>query len=395
MKDNKFFKKILRGDPVLWTVFLCLLNISLIEVFSASSSLSYDSASSYLSPIKSHCVMLMAGFGIAVAVPYIPVRYLKLMPIVSLPLSVILLLVLVTMGIFLDIRTNGASRWLFGFQPSEIAKLAAVSWTAYLLARFHRNGECAPEAFKPIFVSAGIIFTLIAPENLSTALLLAVVIYLMMLIGCVPWRQMAKLTGGCALVGVIMLTFILTVPPEVYEDVPGTHRFVTWRNRINDYNAADIPPEEYDMEENAQRGHANIAIATSNIWGVGPGNSIQRDWLSHSYSDFVFAITIEELGLAGGAFLVFLYIVLLFRAGRIAKRCEKPYLAFLVMGLALLIVCQAFLHMAVSVGLFPITGQSLPLVSKGGSSLIINCFYIGIIQCVSRHASETEKCNPA
>ena len=386
--EDKFYKRILKGDHIIWVVFFTLCCISMIEVFSASSALTYETGD-HLSPIKNHCVMLMVGIAIAIAVHHIPVRFFKLIPFVTLPLSVILLAVVMGMGLFLDMRVNGSSRWLFGFQPSEMAKMAIVTWTAFLLSRYNKDGDCSPAAFKPILISAGIVLILIAPENLSTALLVAFVIYLMMIIGCIPWRQMFKLTSVIVITGAVMGTALLTVPPKVYKDVPGLHRAATWRARIIDYiNPEYIPPAKFDIDGDAQKAHSHIAISSGGMTGKGPGNSTQRDFLSHGYSDFIYAITVEELGLGGGLFVVFLYIVLLFRAGKIAKHCNKPFPAFLITGVTLLMVCQAFLHMAVSVGLFPITGQPLPLVSKGGSSIMFNSIYIGIMLSVSRYVSE-------
>ena len=171
------------------------------------------------------------------------------------------------------------------------------------------------------------------------------------------------------------------------------HRVETWQNRIKGFfeDKEAVPAAKYDIDKDAQIAHANIAIASSNIIGKMPGNSVQRDFLSQAFSDFIFAIIIEELGLLGGAFVVILYIWLLMRAGKIARRSEKSFPAFLVMGIALLLVSQAMLNMMVAVGLFPVTGQPLPLISKGGTSTLINCAYIGMILSVSRYVAEQEE----
>ena len=171
------------------------------------------------------------------------------------------------------------------------------------------------------------------------------------------------------------------------------HRVETWQSRIKGFfeDKGAVPAAKYDIDKDAQIAHANIAIATSNVIGKMPGNSVQRDFLSQAFSDFIFAIVIEELGLLGGAFIVMLYLWLLIRAGRIAKRCDKHFPAFLVMGIALLLVSQAMLNMMVAVGLFPVTGQPLPLISKGGTSTLINCAYIGMILSVSRYVAEKEE----
>ena len=167
------------------------------------------------------------------------------------------------------------------------------------------------------------------------------------------------------------------------------HRFDTWKSRINKFlKSKEVAPEDIDLDKDAQVAHANIAIASSNGIGKGPGNSVERDFLSQAFSDFIYAIIIEETGIIGAAFVAFLYITLLFRTGRIANRCENNFPAFLAMGLALLLVSQAMFNMAVAVGLAPVTGQPLPLVSKGGTSSIINCIYVGVILSISRSAKK-------
>lgn len=391
MKDRSLIKDCLKGDIIVWIVYMLLCLISIIEVFSATSSLSFETGD-YLAPIKLHSLMLMGGTVVVIIVHHIPVKYFRLVPYICIPGAIILLSAVMLMGMINEARINGAARWIFGFQPSELAKMGVITWVAYLLAKFQKEEGCSPEAFKPILIATGVILALIAPENASTALLLATVVYLMMVIGRIPTRQILKLTGVVILIGGLTVTMILTVPPSVYKDIPGTHRFVTWRNRIIDYfNNEEIPPAKFDIDGKAQFAHANIAIATSHIIGKGPGNSTQRDHLSHGYSDFIYAITIEEMGLAGGAFVILLYLILLYRAGLIAKKCNKLFPAFLVMGVTLMLVCQAILHMMVSVGLFPVTGQPLPLISKGGTSILFNCIYIGMILSVSRSIEKEQE----
>ena len=175
-------------------------------------------------------------------------------------------------------------------------------------------------------------------------------------------------------------------------DLPFLHRFDTWRARIEKFtNDNEVPAAKFDIDKDAQIAHARIAVATSHVVGKGPGNSVQRDFLSQAFSDFIFAIIIEELGLIGGAFVVFLYICLLIRVGRIAKKCERTFPAFLIIGIALLLVSQAIFNMMVAVGLAPVTGQPLPLISKGGTSTLINCAYIGMILSVSRYTAYLEE----
>lgn len=381
---------ILKGDHILWIVFITLCSISLIEVFSAASTLSYKSGD-HLAPITAHCITLGIGAVCVYIFHLCPYKYFRLIPYFLLPLSWLLLLMVMAMGIFADERVNGASRWIFGFQPSEMAKGCLVVTVAYILSRYQTEKACSSLAFKPILLVTALTLLFIAPENGSTALLLAVVIYMMMIIGRIPGRQIGKLTVGVLLAGGLMVTLVMTVPPSVYQDVPGTHRFVTWRNRINEFiNPEVVPASAYDVDRKAQKAHANIAIATSHVLGKGPGNSIQRDHLSHSYSDYIYAIVIEELGLLGGAFVVLLYIIIIFRVGYIAKRTDDNFACLLVIGLGLLLVTQAMMHMFVTVGLFPVTGQPLPLISKGGSSIFFNSIYIGIILSVSRTIEEQQ-----
>ena len=215
----------------------------------------------------------------------------------------------------------------------------------------------------------------------------------MMIIGRVPWRQLGMLVGSAAILITLFVSVIMITPASQYRDLPMMHRVETWQNRIKGFieDKEAVPAAKYDIDKDAQIAHANIAIATSNVVGKMPGNSVQRDFLSQAFSDFIFAIIIEELGLLGGAFIVMLYLWLLIRAGKIARRSEKSFPAFLVMGISMLLVSQAMLNMMVAVGLFPVTGQPLPLISKGGTSTLINCAYIGMILSVSRYVAEKEE----
>jgi cell division protein FtsW len=209
----------------------------------------------------------------------------------------------------------------------------------------------------------------------------------MMFIGRVSYKQLGKMLGTIALGLGLAGTALFATPNEMLDDIPGLHRAVTWKNRLAGFGGGvEVAPEDYDIDKNAQVAHANIAIATSHIIGKMPGNSVERDFLSQAFSDFIYAIIIEELGLIGGAFVALLYIILLLRTGRIAGQCDKKYLSLMIMGLALLIVTQAMVNMMVAVGLFPVTGQTLPLISRGGTATIINCVYFGMILSVSRYA---------
>lgn len=385
-------KDIFKGDKVIWIIFLFLCLISIVEVFSAASTLTYKSGDHW-GPITQHSVILMVGAFIVVLVHNIPCKYFRVIPFFLLPISCILLFAVMIMGNYV----NGAARWMtfFGiqFQPSELAKMAVIIVTAFILSRFQEEESAHPKAFKYIMWILGIVLVLIAPENGSTAALLFGVIFLMMLIGRVPWKQLGMLVGGVLVFLTLFVSVIMVTPASKYRDLPMMHRVETWQNRIKGFfeDKEAVPAAKYDIDKDAQIAHANIAIATSHIIGKMPGNSVQRDFLSQAFSDFIFAIIIEELGLLGGAFIVMLYLWLLIRAGKIAKRCEKTFPAFLIMGIAMLLVAQAMLNMMVAVGLFPVTGQPLPLISKGGTSTLINCAYIGMILSVSRYVADKEE----
>ncbi len=393
LKLSKFFQ----GDRTLWIVFFFLCLVSLIEVFSAASTLSYK-AGTYWNPLLKQAVFLGIGTLVVVMFHNIPCRWYKIAPPFILPLSIILLAI----TLFKGSEINGANRWLtfFGltFQPSELAKGALVITVALILSVMQTEKGAGKNAFKYILIVTILVCGLIVTENLSTAALLFGVVVLMMFIGRVPMIQLGKLFGCIFAFVALIGTAVLLMPEEkgsaVYE-IPFMHRLGTWKNRISSFTEDKvITPEDFDLDKDAQVGNAKIAIATCNYVGKMPGNSEARDFLSQAYSDFIFAIIIEEIGLWGSGLVIFLYVIILFRAGRIASRCEKNFPAFLAMGLALLLVSQAVLNMMVAVGLFPVTGQPLPIISRGGTSTLINCAYIGIIISVSRYARKTSEALP-
>jgi cell division protein FtsW len=388
-------------------LFLCL--ISVVEVFSASSTLTYKSQD-YLGPIIGHSWKMLVGVGMAILILNIPCRYFKLMTPGLLLISIIMLFWV----LFFGEKTNDAGRWIsllgLKFQPSEIAKGTLVLVTAQILSAMQRENGADKRAFKYILIVVIPFCFLIGVENLSTAALIFAVIYLMMFIGRVPLSQLGKLTAGAVVVVALFVGSIYLlgsldqkessetqtetlVNGEVKQDtkksVSFLHRFGTWKNRIDKkLNSKHVDPADYDLDKDAQVAHANIAIVGSNIIGKGPGKSVERDFLPQAFSDFIYVIIIEELGIIGAAFVAFLYIVLLYRAARIASRCENNFPAFLVMGLALMLVVQATFNMLVAVGIAPVTGQPLPLISRGGTSTIINCAYIGAMLSVSRSAKK-------
>ena len=382
-------RNLFKGDRVIWMIFTILCVTSVVEVFSASSTLTYNTGD-HLHPISTHLGLIMLGGFFAFLFHKIPCKWFGTF-ILLLPLSWIALASVLILGAF----TNGAKRWIelggIQFQPSEFAKMGTIISVAFILSLFQEEEGTNKKAFKYIMIVTGVTCALIVTENLSTAVLLAVSVFMMMFVGRVPYKQLGKLVLiGIAFVGSLMLV-IQVVPSETWDKI-GVHRMVTWKNRFNDhFNTKEIPAAKFDIDNDAQVAHANIAIATSHIIGKGPGNSVQRDFLSQAFSDFIYAIIIEELGLIGGAAIAILYIVLLMRIGKIARNCDKSYYAFLVMGFGILIATQAMFNMLVAVGIMPVTGQPLPLISKGGTSTIVNCIYIGMILSISQHVNKLKE----
>lgn len=383
------FKNIFKGDKVIWMIYFFLSLVSIIEVYSATSTLSYKTGD-YWGPILSHSIFIFLGALLVWGIHLIPCRWFKLLPVLMLPLSFILLIAVYAIGV----EENDAARWLpiFGikFQPSEMAKAAVIISVAQILAAMQGEKQANPKAFKYIMWITVSICGLIAPENLSTAALLFGVVVLMMFIGRVSLVQLTKMFVIIGLFLGAAVTTIMLVPKDSAESTSAlTHRLGTWQNRIKSHlehkDTLDLTGKD------AQTAHAQIAIATSNVVGKMPGNSVERDFLPQAYSDFIYAIIIEEMGLEGGVFVLMLYMFLLIRAGRIASHSERNFPALLIMGLALLLVCQALLNMMVAVGLFPVTGQNLPLISRGGSSMLINCCYIGMMLSISRYVNKKQE----
>ena len=403
---NKKIGNIFKGDKGIWMVFFFLCMISIVEVFSASSGLTYKSQN-YVGPIAYHTFTIIVGVVVALGTLNIPCRYFKLLTPFLMFISLITLLWVLLAGT----KVGDAGRWInlfgFTFQPSEIAKGTIVLAVAQILAAMQRENGADKKAFKWILWITIPACILIGLENLSTAAMLFAVVFLMMFVGLVPVKQLGKLAGVIIFMAVFAVSMVMLVGTEIKDDPESSkltkteqidqpkkkssveklfHRADTWKSRILKFGKPKPTPQEYDLDKDAQVAHANIAIVSSNIVGKGPGQSTERDFLSQAFSDFIFAIVIEELGLVGAMFVVFLYIILLYRCARIASRCENNVPAFLAMGLGLLLVIQATFNMMVAVGLAPVTGQPLPLISKGGTSTIINCAYIGAILSVSRTA---------
>ena len=386
-----FFSKIFRGDKTIWCIFIALCVISLLEVFSATSTIVYRQQNHW-GPILRHAAFLLVGFGGVMFLQRLPTRFFSFF-VLLLPVSCVLLV----MTMFMGEDVNGAQRWLgvgaFTIQPSEIAKLSAVGFIAFFLSK--TNSENETSMFKIMIISIGVTCGLILFENLSTAILLFMVCYLMMFIGQISWKKLGMIAAiGCC---VILLFFgTLKLIPE---DVANNHlpdRFATWKSRVDKHSgesgySKDMNPADYEItKHNYQTTHSKIAIANGGIIGL-PGSGKERDFLPQAYSDFIYAIIVEEMGLIGGIIVLLLYFALIIRVGMLARKCDKLFPKFLLLGSSLMLGVQALINMAVAVNLMPVTGQPLPLVSRGGTSTIITCVYFGIILACSNIKKEEEE----
>ncbi len=373
---------ILKGDKYIWGIYFIFCFISIIEIYSATSTLTFK-VQDYFAPTIRHSIFLLLGTTLVVAIHNIQIKYFKLIPIFLIPISGLLLIY----TMFFGETINGAQRVikLFGFtvQPSELAKLGVITAVAFILARSQRPDGVSKEAFKNILWVVAPACLLILPENFSTAFLLGAACFCMMIIGRIELKKLAALVGILA----AFVAVVFLVVPHLPDGIPGLDRAQTWINRIAHFSGNEGIPayQEPTVDENYQVHHAYMAVANGGVLGLFPGNSIERDFLPQAFSDFIYAIIIEEMGYIGGIVVMLLYLWLVVRAGIIAKRCARSAPAFLIMGCTLIVVFQAIMHMAVSVGLMPVTGQPLPLISRGGTSTLITCVYFGIILSVSHY----------
>lgn len=399
MKD--YLSKIFTGDKILWGIILLLFIISGVEMFSAISFSAYNAAargSNHLGPFFSHMLHLAIGGLALVIIQRIPFEKLRIMFFLEVFVSIILLLLTIVNGK----EVNGASRALvlggFELQTIEFGKFALIVCLSEILGRNYKQGD---PLLKEKFPMKGFLFLtgfiavfcgLIATQNLSTAVILVGVSLLMMIIAEVDLKKIGMLIGG-ALILILLVWSINKALPTDWQ----LKRLVTWENRIievvesftNDENSA----ETYKItDENRQIINSEIAIAMG-YKPCGPGNSTQRDYLPLAFSDFIYAILIEEWGIIGGFITILLYLCILARAGRVVRKCDRKNLvqSLMVMGLSLLIVIQAFINMGVAVHLGPVTGQQLPLISRGGMGIILTCCYLGIIINISNRVLNENK----
>lgn len=384
---------LMQGDLVIWMVFILLLMISVVEVYSASSTMSYGGKSSYWEPVMQHGSFWLIGLVTAWFVSRVPCNYFKLGGTLGLLFALMLQLTALFSG-----KLNGAGRWihLWGltFQPSELTKMALVTYLAFIFSSLRNGKEVSSTGNKFAAFGAIASLALIVTENLSTAGLIFLIVLGMAFFAQVRAKLLAIIFVIMVSVGAGGWILVHSIPEETLSEwraseTPITHRVPTWVSRITDKHEIPDNPKDYDITDNIQVTHARIAVATSHGIGKGPGKSRQRDYLPQAYSDFIYAIIIEETGILGGLVVMFLYLLFMWRCRTIAERCKSLFPSYLVMGLSLMIVLQAMVNMAVAVGAMPVTGQPLPLISRGGSSILINCICVGMILSVSRTAKKT------
>lgn len=373
------FDKYLKGDRVIWMIVIFLYLASLLLIYSSSSSLAfrYHGGNTTYFLIK-QLVFLLVAFIIMWTAHLIKYSVWYRLANILLALSVPLLGITLLFGRNL----NAASRWLeipglgISFQSSDLAKVILIMYVAKYLSQMQENREDFNQFLIQLIAPVAFVCALILPANFSTAALLGLTCWLMMFVGRVNLKYLFGVTGiGILLVGVFIAISL---------QFKTLSRAQTWVNRIENFISNDKTEGNYQLEQ------SKIAIATGGIIGKGPGHSTQRNFLPHPYSDFIYAIIIEEYGVVGGIFTLILYLILLYRAALLVKKSNRIFPAFLAFGLALMLTLQALINMAVAVGAIPVTGQPLPLVSLGGSSLIVSSGALGIILGISRSQDKKE-----
>ncbi|HKO80979.1 MAG TPA: FtsW/RodA/SpoVE family cell cycle protein [Chitinophagaceae bacterium] len=388
-----------RGDKVIWALVVLLALVSLLAVYSATGSLAYKN---YKGNTEVYLFKQIAFIVVGILVIYFAhlVNYTLYSRVATIMFLLVIPLLIYTL--FFGVRMNEGSRWIrlplinMTMQTSDLAKLALFMYLARLLSKKQDVIKDFKKGFLPVMIPVAIVCLLIAPANLSTALLLGASCLMLLFIGRARTKHIL-LTMGLAMIPILFL-IIAAVASHKSGDNETTAvaeksssglftRVETWIGRVENFIYGG---KEADNDEMYQVNQAKIAIAQGGVLGVGPGNSTTRDYLPQAYNDFIFAIIIEEYGFVGGAFIVFIYLVFLYRCIRIFKRCPYAFGAFLALGLSFTLAIQAVANMAVTVNLFPVTGVTLPLVSMGGSSFIFTCLAIGIILSVARNVEQLE-----
>jgi cell division protein FtsW len=382
MMITDFFKNI-KGDRTIWAIIGALAIFSFLPVYSASTNLVYVAGKgTTFGYLFKHALLLVLGFGIVYATHKIPYRYFSGLSVLMLPVIILLLVYTLSQGTVID--GANASRWIripfvgIGFQTSTLASVVLMIYVARYLARNKDKEIRFKESAIYLWLPVGVVLALILPANFSTTAITFAMILILSFLGGYPIKYIATILGA----GILVLAlFILSV--RAFPDTMKNSRVGTWSSRIENYISGE-------SEDNYQAEKAKIAIASGEIYGKGPGKSVQKNFLPQSSSDFIYAIIGEEFGLIGAIMIIFLYLGLLFRLVIIATKSSTIFGTLLVLGVGLPIIFQAMINMAVAVGLFPVTGQPLPLISTGGTSIWMTCFAIGIVLSVSARDQEQQ-----
>ena len=366
---------------MIWAIVALLAIFSFLPVYSAASNLAYTYGDGQtFSYLVKHFVHLFLGFSIIYGIHRIPYRYFKGLSMVMFPVVLILLLVTLLQGTTID--GANASRWIrvpfvgFTFQPSTLAALVMMVFVARYLSKVFEQKITFKSSLVPLWLPVFVVLILILPANFSTTAIIFTMILVLAFLGGYPLKYLGAIVGS----GLLVLAFFVLLAKAFPDAMP--NRVDTWTSRIANFM------DDHDSEEDYQIEKAKIAIATGSLYGLGPGKSVQKNFLPQSSSDFIFAIIIEEYGLLGGLFLLILYLLLLFRIVIVAQKAETVFAKLLTIGVGLPIIFQALINMGVAVELFPVTGQTLPLISSGGTSIWVTCLGIGIILSVSAKREE-------
>ena len=380
-------------DKSFWGLFLILIVVAIIALFSASSTLVYQRGS-VLGPIGSQMMFIVLGVIAAFGIQYIPSYWVRFGGYALLAISTLLVYSTMIPGNPLVVTINGAARWVriagITFQPSELAKLSLIIVVADQLARI-RTEEDKRKYFYRTLIIAGFVMLPVMASNLSTAILIGLIVFCLWILARVPWKYILSVVGIAitALVfGYLLVEFAFVRPGRPMHGP--FKRATTWVARIDRHFVEDNGSKYVLTDDNIQEVYASVAIARGGISPVGvlPGNSKERDYLPLAFADYIFAIIVEESGVLGAGFLIFLYLAILFRACNVSSRYADQPAMLMTMGLALMITCQALISMLVAVGLGPVTGQPLPMISRGGTSVLITSIYFGIMMGVSREQTE-------
>ncbi|MBQ7697828.1 MAG: FtsW/RodA/SpoVE family cell cycle protein [Paludibacteraceae bacterium] len=384
-------------DRTFWVLYFALIAVAVVALFSATSSLVFVEGNPIIGPITRQILFLSLGCALAYGVQFLPTRFMTLVGYLIFAVALILVYSLLWKGNPFAVTINGATRWIklgVTFQPAELAKLGLLVVVADLLTKGTTEEEKHRYFLWTLALTVVTCFPIMV-SNLSTAVLLAGIVFLMWILARVPWKKILIVAAVALAAGVAvyMIGEFGYVRPG--RKATGIFKRITvWARRVDDFVAEKQKPDHAEFkltDENRQRSIAKVAVMRGGKtpFGVGPGNSQERDYLPLAYEDYIFAIIVEESGIIGALFLIFIYLAILFRACFASTKFLGDQRAMLtVMGLALMITCQAFVSMAVSVGLGPVTGQPLPMISHGGTSAIVTSLYFGMIMGVSREQEQ-------